>query len=209
MSLKRKQYFCPKCGTDKGFLITKKVRGISPEERICKKCRIATISEKQKGRIPWNKGVPLKEETKVKLRNCNLGKPSPTKGKTLSIETRKKLSCHNRGISINEFKDFTTPLNELERVKIKKSSLRQECFKKNNFTCQKCKIKGLKLNAHHINSFHRFIDLRFELSNLACLCADCHNMFHLIFGKKDNTEEQFIDFLEENYVKQMDEKIKR
>lgn len=37
--MKRERFLCLKCGIDKGFLITKKVKGISPQDRPCKICR--------------------------------------------------------------------------------------------------------------------------------------------------------------------------
>lgn len=201
MSLKRKQYFCPKCGIDKGFLITKKVKRIPPEDRPCKICRAKIVAEKTKGRIAWNRGIPLKEETKLKLRECNLGKPSPTKGKVLSLETKIKLSCSNRDLTVAQFDHFTTPINESDRVKIKKSDLRNKCFQYADFSCDVCLIKGGKLNAHHLYSFSAFPQLRFEVTNLVCLCLSCHQEFHNRFGTKNNTKEQYIIFKESYVVK--------
>lgn len=50
---------------------------------------IVIFSEAHKGQIPWNKGIPIREETRIKLREYNLknpsrgrlGKESPIKGK--------------------------------------------------------------------------------------------------------------------------------
>lgn len=48
------------------------------------------ISEAGKGRVPWNKGMPLRPETKEKLRKAMTGR-------TASLDTRRKLSKVTRG----------------------------------------------------------------------------------------------------------------
>lgn len=41
-----------------------------------------------KGFTPWNKGIPMREESKKKLSEANKGKPSPNKGKKMSEKQR-------------------------------------------------------------------------------------------------------------------------
>lgn len=48
------------------------------------------ISESQKGRIPWNKGIPMNEKTKCALLESH-------KGKHLSEEQKKKVSVFHKG----------------------------------------------------------------------------------------------------------------
>jgi len=48
-----------------------------------------------------------------------------------------------------------------------------------NFICVKCgfrsqKGKYIPIQAHHIKSFSKYPELRFELSNAETLCKDCH-----------------------------------
>ncbi len=52
---------------------------------------------------------------------------------------------------------------------------RVSVFKRDNYTCQLCGDRCVKLNAHHIQLFSTHIDLRFILSNGITLCVDCHN----------------------------------
>lgn len=66
-----------------------------------------------------------------------------------------------------------------------------------NFTCLKCGQLGGKLVSHHIESWCSNVDLRFVLSNGACLCQRCHFDFHKVFGKKNNNRLQFQEFLGE------------
>lgn len=50
------------------------------------------ISESEKGKSGWNKGIPHTEEHSRKISDALKGKPSPRKGKILSEETRRKMS---------------------------------------------------------------------------------------------------------------------
>ncbi|MCX6749321.1 MAG: NUMOD3 domain-containing DNA-binding protein [Candidatus Pacearchaeota archaeon] len=49
-------------------------------------------TEFKKGLVPWNKGIPMNEETKKKLSNSHKGKPAWNKGKSPSQESKKKMS---------------------------------------------------------------------------------------------------------------------
>jgi hypothetical protein len=51
---------------------------------------------------------------------------------------------------------------------------RNSIFKRDNWTCQECKVKGGRLEAHHKKPFKKFPELRFELSNGITLCKECH-----------------------------------
>lgn len=50
------------------------------------------ISESEKGKSGWNKGIPHTEEHSRKISEALKGKPSTRKGKILSEETRRKMS---------------------------------------------------------------------------------------------------------------------
>ena len=45
---------------------------------------------------------------------------------------------------------------------------------RDNHTCQICQIRGGKLHAHHIKSFAKFRDLRYDVTNGLTACKDCH-----------------------------------
>ena len=76
-----------------------------------------------------------------------------------------------------------------------------EIFKRDNYTCKCCKKKGNTfLNAHHLNSWNKYKELRFEINNGITLCEDCHKKFHHIYGYGDNTELQFLDFLNKTNI---------
>ncbi|NJO18641.1 MAG: HNH endonuclease [Thioploca sp.] len=70
----------------------------------------------------------------------------------------------------------------------------REIKQKNHYTCEICGRRGIELNAHHLNAWASFPDERYDISNGTCLCRDHHEMFHDIYGKGENTKEQFEEF---------------
>lgn len=69
--------------------------------------------------------------------------------------------------------------------------------KRDHYCCQICGERG-NLNSHHLNGWNAFPDQRYDIENGICLCGgnilSCHERFHAIYGKGDNTEEQFKEF---------------
>jgi hypothetical protein len=78
---------------------------------------------------------------------------------------------------------------------------RSSVYSRDNYTCQKCgDCSGGNLHAHHISNYSSSIDLRYCADNGITLCNNCHNpsvkgSFHNIYGTRNNTKEQLIEFL--------------
>ncbi len=71
---------------------------------------------------------------------------------------------------------------------------RKTIKQRDNFTCQVCESKN-NLVTHHIFSWTGFEERRFDLNNGITLCSKCHNEFHSIYDKGNNTLIQFKDYL--------------
>lgn len=203
-NFKRYHCYCDNCGADRGYLDKSK------STLLCKRC-VGKISHcsisletrqkmslAKKGKSPFNKGkIGVSHETSLKMRNAKLGKSPNNKGKLLSLEEKIRLSCKIQGITLEEFNGFKSHKSKTERFKFYEKQLNKKCFERDNFTCQICKVRGVFLNAHHLNSFAYFPDERFELNNLITLCRNCHKLFHKKFGNGKNianTKEQFEEF---------------
>lgn len=79
------------------------------------------------------------------------------------------------------WKGGVTPVNELIRKSTKYLEWRKSIFERDNYTCQNCNAhsgngKAIYLEAHHIKSFAKYPELRFDVNNGITLCFDCHNL---------------------------------
>lgn len=55
---------------------------------------------------------------------------------------------------------------------------RKSVFERDNYTCQLCGDRGVKLNAHHKKPYAFFHDLRYTVANGITLCVPCHMEQH-------------------------------
>jgi len=148
-----------------------------------------------------SKGRQFSEETREKISKLQKGDKNPAK----RPEIRKKLSKTMMGMFVKEkhwnWKGGITPF----RVKIWSSleyrSWRLSVFERDEFTCQKCKEKGGRLNAHHIQSWSNYPELRFVVSNGITLCKECHDEFHRRYGMYTNRQ-QIEEFLSKEVKKE-------
>lgn len=92
-------------------------------------------------------------------------------------------------------------VSRVERATYEYSDWRKKVFEKDLYTCQKCGAKNcvgssnVILNAHHIRNWKDNPDVRYDINNGVTLCEDCHNRFHSIYTKRNNTQEQIENFL--------------
>lgn len=148
------------------------------------------LSKRQKGKsnpmfgkIPWNKNKCHSEETKEKIRKAHI------------LRGTKPPVQHLKGKESPSWKGGITPENNKIRNGTDISNWKKKVFKRDDYTCQKTKIKGGKLCCHHILNFAEYPDLRCKISNGITFLEEIHKEFHKIYGRKNNTKEQLIEFL--------------
>ena len=143
----------------------KKHKPMSPQGRI-------NISLAHKGQSAWNKGLTKETDERVqKYINKISG----------------RLNYNWRGGVTSLFK------------KIRKSReyvlWREGVFAHDNYTDQKTGIRGGKLHPHHVLNFAQYPELRFDVNNGITLSENSHIAFHKKYGRKNNTREQLLEFL--------------
>lgn len=173
------------------------------------------IGESLRGRRPWNKGLKTPEGTKKKLSLASRGRHySPKtefkkgqfagdKNPAKLVVVRKRISerksgkphFNQRGENHPSWKGGITPKNEGLRKELGYKLWRKAVFRRDDWTCQKCAVRGTILHAHHLNNFAGYATMRTLLENGTTLCKKCHVGFHRVYGTRDNTQEQLKEFL--------------
>lgn len=176
----------------------------------------------KKGCVSKNKGIPMKEETKLKLSLSRKGKPSPLKGiKTGRIPWNKGIPYLQevmkdpikkenilKGLKIGQngfwgngdrkgnkhwnWRGGITPINEKIRASTEYKLWRTSVFLRDNFTCVFCMKRGGKIQADHIKPFSMFPELRFSIDNGRTLCISCHTKTET-YGKRMKYYKSEID----------------
>lgn len=140
------------------------------------------------GKEPWNKGLTIADE-RVKRNVESLIKSN--KGQTKipwnknkkglqksTPESRLKTSLKLRGKNAPNWQGGKTKLDKTIRDNLDYRLWRESIFARDNWTCQDCGARGLKLNAHHIKAFAKHKELRFAIDNGITLCKSCHQERH-------------------------------
>lgn len=71
---------------------------------------------------------------------------------------------------------------------------RKLVFERDNYTCQVSGEVGGKLCVHHIYNWADNKELRYTPTNGVTISEKLHKLFHKIYGKRNTTLEQFIEF---------------
>jgi len=108
-----------------------------------------------------------------------------------SQETKDKIGKAHRGDKNWSWRGGISKLRNRQFSQVKHREWRKAVFERDDYTCQKCKIRGGKLEAHHIKPFAYFSDLRYEVDNGLTLCKSCH-LKETIKERKVNWTNQFV-----------------
>jgi len=133
-------------------------------------------------------GYRLKEETKKKISEA-------LKGHKMPDHVKKMVSERIIGNKNPQWKGGVTTENRKIRKSIEFRLWRESVFARDNWTCQKTKVKGGKLHPHHIKNLADNPEFKFAIDNGVTLSAESHEDFHKIYGRKHNTKEQLEEFL--------------
>jgi hypothetical protein len=148
------------------------------------------------------KFLKIGKKTRIKKGQHLSKKTEIKKGQRMSIETEIKQGQYSgkknnfyRGKKDSTWKGGVTPNNKMIRKSLEYKLWRKAVFEKDDWTCQKYKIRGGKLHPHHIKNFSEFPELRFAIDNGITLSERAHKEFHKKYGIKNNNLEQIKEFI--------------
>lgn len=116
---------------------------------------------------------------------------------------RRGVRCYNCGIKKNTGKNnhnYNPNLTIEERIIGRKYTeypeWRKSVYERDKYACQCCgDNRGGNLVAHHLDGYGWCKERRTDVTNGVTLCNDCHKDFHSMYGKKNNTETQYSEWI--------------
>lgn len=128
------------------------------------------------------------------------------KGRRFSFEHKKKLSESKIGIKNPQFgktrdksPSWNSQLTEKDRTDkryILEFGIWSKSVKeRDNFTCKiRGDSRGGNLVSHHLYNWAKYANKRYDINNGITIRKDIHELFHIIYGAKNNTPVQFEEF---------------
>lgn len=129
------------------------------------------MSLAKKGKSSWNKGI------KRYWKSITEFKPGHLLGKRFHkghVPWNKGMKGFMAGEKNKNWKGGITPLLRKVRNAPEYAEWREEVFRRDNWTCQRCGLRGVYLEVHHLKRVADFMNLVYKLDNGVTLCLDCH-----------------------------------
>lgn len=174
--------------------------------------RIINIIGERIGKLVVLKQEGVGTNNKIKYRcKCDCGNEMVTLGSALRRKDRPTHQCFRCGrieakekISGSNHYLWNPKLSNEERINGRRHSIlypqelewRIKVFKRDNYICGVCHKKEKKINAHHLNNYKQFDNLRFDVNNGITLCEKHHHEFHQMYGLRGSTKKQFDSYLD-------------
>jgi predicted restriction endonuclease len=135
---------------------------------------------------------------------CKKGHQIQTSWRSLKLNDFSCVECKYERMRGENHPRFKHGLSHKDRLDRNKSRIQHNEWKRNllkihNYKCYICGTSE-KLVAHHKNGYNWDVENRYNLKNGVILCKYHHDSFHLKYGKGDNTEQQFLEFYENNQM---------
>lgn len=139
----------------------------------CVKAKFCSRKCSDKATIERNKVWRPSEEIKKKLARLAVERFTGVKQ---TDKQRQWQSDIRKGEKSYFWKGGVCNKNKLIRSSYDFTKWREAVFTRDNWTCQRCGQRGVKLQAHHIKKFVNFPELRLDVNNGQTLCISCHKL---------------------------------
>lgn len=114
-----------------------------------------------------------------------------------------KVYCHSCSLKILNSRENNPNWNlnktdeerKNERKYTEYTNFIKSVLARDDYTCQCCGRKiSDKLEVHHLDGYNWCIEKRIDVTNGITLCNNCHDNFHLKYGRGYNTKKQFEEW---------------
>lgn len=115
-------------------------------------------------------------------------------GKTYCRNCSSSVFCSGEN-NVNYNPNKTDEERKRKRNYVEYTTFIKKVLARDNYTCQCCgKTNVPDLQVHHLDGYDWCIEKRIDETNGITLCINCHNNFHNIYGKGNNTFQQFEEW---------------
>lgn len=144
----------------------------------------------------------LKQRDWIETKCCVCGKPLMRRASRLEIRPNPICSKECRAVLQHRLSyDESIPdeVRQTDRNYFPENRVFiKSVMHRDNYKCQVCGREGGELEVHHLNGFNWDIDNRFNPDNGITLCKSCHKDFHKVYGRGNNTLQQFNEYANQN-----------
>jgi hypothetical protein len=109
--------------------------------------------------------------------------------------TIQKVNVWHRGPNHYNWVDGDHHLSDEDKLQARLSpearKFTREILKRDGYRCAHCGEIASPPRVHHLMSFTRFPDIRYDHKNAITLCRGCHDEFHRLYGTKRFTDKDF------------------
>lgn len=189
---KRRKYCSPSCYRATVLLTSEKAAAMSakrapvqrkaPEERTrrsnCASCGMVVVATEKRKYCPECRATKRAEQVARLTRVCRwCGETFLSRSRVTCSATcfTLHLQGRQRGEGSHLWRGGKTSAAMTIRNSREYGVWRSAVFERDNFTCQLCDVRGLRLTAHHIHRFATHPDLALEVWNGITLCWPCHS----------------------------------
>lgn len=170
------------------FRRLKQKRSYITECKVCHKSFRTQFCENKKYCSRKCMGIGFKDriisiDTRKRLSISKSGKNNPQYGKPRTLDERQRMAKAISGEKSPRWRGGLTEKAQIIRLSLSFKVWREEVYKRDKYTCQKCFLsrgKDFRLHPHHIKPFAKYPELRFDVANGITLCSKCHGEIHNI-----------------------------